>query len=62
MEGYCRRIEMSFIHAALEESDHKAMQRAILGRELGAMIPGFNIAGSGFYSQGPYILLISVER
>lgn len=51
MEEYRRRIETSFIHAALEESANKALQRAVLGRELGAMIPGFNIALNAYLNR-----------
>lgn len=44
MENYRRQIETSFLHQAVEESANKALQRALLGAELGALIPGFSIA------------------
>ena len=44
MRDYQRQIETSFLHQAVDESAKKALQRIVLGVELGAMIPGFGLA------------------
>ncbi len=51
MEEYRQRIETSFIHAALEESANKALQRVVLGQEAGALIPGFNVALNAYLNR-----------
>jgi len=51
MAGYRQRIETSFIHAAMEESANKALQRVVLGQEIGAMVPGFNIALNAYLNR-----------
>lgn len=51
MEQYRRQIETSFVNQAVEESANKALQRAILGAELGALIPGFSIAFNAYLSR-----------
>jgi hypothetical protein len=51
MANYQRQIETSFLHAAVEESAQKALQRAVLGAELGALIPGFSIAFSAYLNR-----------
>jgi hypothetical protein len=51
MEGYRRQIESSFFAYAVEESAHKALQRAVFGAELGAWVPGFNIAFNAYLNR-----------
>jgi hypothetical protein len=51
MANYQRQIETSFLHAAVEESAQKALQRAVLGAELGSLIPGFSIAFSAYLNR-----------
>jgi hypothetical protein len=51
MANYQRQIETSFLHAAVEESAQNALQRALLGAELGALIPGFSIAFSAYLNR-----------
>jgi hypothetical protein len=51
MDNYRRQIETSFLNQAVEESANKALQRAILGAELGALIPGFSIAFNAWLSR-----------
>ena len=51
MESYRQRIETSFIHAAMEESTNKALQRLVLGQEIGAIVPGFNIAVNAYVNR-----------
>jgi len=51
MEGYRQRIETSFIQAAMEESTNKALQRLVLGQEIGAIVPGFNIAVNAYVNR-----------
>jgi hypothetical protein len=51
MANYQRQIETSFLHAAVEESAQNALQRAVLGAELGALIPGFSIAFSAYLNR-----------
>jgi hypothetical protein len=51
MKNYRRHIETSFIHAAMEESANKALQRVVLGQEIGAMVPGFNIALNAYLNR-----------
>lgn len=48
MANYQRQIETTFLHQAVEESSQNALQRAVLGAELGALIPGFGIAFSAY--------------
>ena len=59
MEGYRQRIETSFIHAAMEESTNKALQRLVLGQEIGAIVPGFNIAVNAYVNR-QFILRIGI--
>lgn len=51
MANYQRQIETTFLHQAVEESAQNALQRAVLGAELGALIPGFSIAFSAFLNR-----------
>lgn len=51
MEHYRRRIQTSFLNQAIEGSASKALQRTVLGAELGAMIPGFGIAFNAYLSR-----------
>lgn len=51
MENYQRQIETTFLHQAVEESAQNALQRAVLGAELGALIPGFSIAFSAYLNR-----------
>jgi len=51
MENYQRQIETSFLHAAVEESAQNALQRALLGAELGNLVPGFSIAFSAYLNR-----------
>ena len=46
-----RQIEHSFLNQAVEESAQKALQRAILGSELGMLIPGFSIAFNAYLNR-----------
>lgn len=48
MANYQRQIETTFLHQAVEESAQNALQRAVLGAELGSFIPGFGIALSAY--------------
>lgn len=51
MANYQRQIETTFLHQAVEESAQNALQRAVLGAELGALIPGFSIAFSAYLNR-----------
>jgi len=51
MANYQRQIETTFLHQAMEESANNALQRAVLGAELGALIPGFSIAFSAYLNR-----------
>ena len=51
MANYQRQIETSFLHAAVEESAQNALQRALLGAELGTLVPGFSIAFSAYLNR-----------
>ena len=51
MSNYQRQIETTFLHQAMEESAQNAMQRVVLGAELGALIPGFSIAFSAYLNR-----------
>ena len=51
MANYQRQIETSFLHAAVEESAQNALQRALLGAELGTLVPGFSIALSAYLNR-----------
>jgi hypothetical protein len=51
MANYQRQIETTFLHQAVEESANKAIQRVVLGAELGALIPGFSIAFSAYLNR-----------
>lgn len=51
MANYQRQIETTFLHQAVEESANNALQRAVLGAELGALIPGFSIAFSAYLNR-----------
>lgn len=51
MNSYRSQIETSFLNQAVEESANKAIQRAILGVELGSLIPGFNIAFNAYLNR-----------
>lgn len=51
LECHRRQIETSLINQAMEESANKALQRAVLGAELGALIPGFNIAFNAYLNR-----------
>jgi len=51
MENYQRQIEHSFLNQAVEESANKALQRAVLGSELGMLIPGFSIAFNAYLNK-----------
>jgi hypothetical protein len=51
MANYQRQIETSFLHAAVEESAQNALQRAVLGAELGTLVPGFSIALSAYLNR-----------
>ncbi len=51
MANYRRQIETSFFNHAMEESANKALQRAVLGAELGALVPGFNIAFNAYLNR-----------
>lgn len=51
MQNYQRQIETSFLHAAVEESAQKALQRAVLGAELGTLVPGFSIAFNAYLNR-----------
>lgn len=49
--NYQRQIEASFIRQAVEESTQKVLQRALLGAELGSLIPGFGIAFNAYLNR-----------
>jgi len=51
MANYQRQIETTFLHQAVEESAQNAVQRALLGAELGSLIPGFSIAFSAYLNR-----------
>lgn len=51
MANYQRQVETTFLHQAIEESANKALQRVVLGAELGALIPGFSIAFSAYLNR-----------
>lgn len=51
MDNYQRQIETSFLHAAVEDSAQNALQRAVLGVELGSVVPGFSIAFSAYLNR-----------
>lgn len=51
MEGYRLQIESAFFNQAVEETAIKALQRAVLGVELGAMVPDFNVACGAYLSR-----------
>jgi hypothetical protein len=51
MANYQRQIETTFLHQAVEESAQNALQRAVLGAELGSLIPGFSIAFSAYLNR-----------
>ena len=51
MDNYQRQIEHSFLNQAVEESANKALQRAVLGSELGMLIPGFSIAFNAYLNR-----------
>ncbi|CAG1022983.1 hypothetical protein MTYM_02119 [Methylococcales bacterium] len=51
MANYQRQIETTFLHQAMEESANNALQRAVLGAELGSLIPGFSIAFSAYLNR-----------
>ena len=51
MANYQQQIETSFLHATVEESAQNALQRAVLGVELGALVPGFSIAFSAYLNR-----------
>ncbi|MBS1212751.1 MAG: cation-transporting ATPase, family [Proteobacteria bacterium] len=51
MTNYQRQIETTFLHQAFEESAQKALQRAVLGAELGALVPGFSIAFNAYLNR-----------
>lgn len=51
MANYQRQIEQSFLNQAIEESAQHALQRAVLGAELGMLIPGFSIAFNAYLNR-----------
>jgi len=51
LANYQRQIETTFLHQAVEESANNALQRAVLGVELGSLIPGFSIAFSAYLNR-----------
>ncbi len=51
MVNYQRQVQASFLHQAFEESAQKILQRAVLGVELGALVPGFSIAFSAYLNR-----------
>jgi len=51
MANYQRQIEQSFLNQAIEESAQKALQRAVLGAELGMLVPGFSIAFNAYLNR-----------
>ncbi|MGY6276344.1 EcsC family protein [Methylomonas sp. MgM2] len=51
MDNYQRQIEHSFLNQAVEESANRALQRAVLGSELGMLIPGFSIAFNAYLNR-----------
>lgn len=51
MDNYQCQIEHSFLNQAVEESANKALQRALLGSELGVLIPGFSIAFNAYLNR-----------
>jgi hypothetical protein len=51
MANYQRQIEQSFLNQAVEESAQKALQRAVLGAELGMLVPGFSIAFNAYLNR-----------
>lgn len=51
MVNYQRQVQASFLHQAVEESAQKVLQRAVLGVELGALVPGFSIAFSAYLNR-----------
>lgn len=51
MANYQRQIEQSFLNQAVEESAQEALQRAVLGAELGMLIPGFSIAFNAYLNR-----------
>ncbi|MGH8551107.1 MAG: EcsC family protein [Methylococcales bacterium] len=51
MQNYQRQIEQSFLNQAVEESAQNALQRAVLGAELGMLIPGFSIAFNAYLNR-----------
>lgn len=51
MDNYQRQIEHSFLNQAVEESANKVLQRAVLGSELGMLIPGFSIAFNAYLNR-----------
>lgn len=51
MSNYQRQIETTFLRQAFEESAQKALQRAVLGAELGMLVPGFSIAFNAYLNR-----------
>ena len=51
MDNYQCQIEQSFLNQAIEESAQNALQRAVLGAELGMLIPGFSIAFNAYLNR-----------
>lgn len=51
MENYQKQIETTFLHQAVEESTQNALQKAVLGVELGVLIPGFSIVLSAYLNR-----------
>lgn len=51
MANYQRQIETTFLHQAVEESTQNALQRAVLGVEMGSLVPGFSIALSAYLNR-----------
>lgn len=51
MQNYQRQIEQSFLNQAIEESAQTALQRAVLGAEVGMLIPGFSIAFNAYLNR-----------
>jgi hypothetical protein len=51
MDNYRRQIEASFVNEAVQASASKALQRTLLGAELGTLIPGFSIAFNAYLSR-----------
>jgi hypothetical protein len=51
MVNYQNQIQSTFLHLAVEESAHNAVQRTLLGAELGSLVPGFGIALSAYLNR-----------